>query len=51
MIGALSFDLTDHLDLNLSLVGDRIADPAATADGTTPQPNDYQLIFGIGYRF
>lgn len=51
MIGAFSFDLTDHLDLTLSLVWDRIADPAATADGTTPQPNDYQLIFGIGYRF
>jgi len=51
MIGAFSFDLTDSLDLNLSLVWDRIADPATTADGSIPRPNDYQLIFGIGYQF
>lgn len=51
MIGAFSFGLSDHLDLKLSLVWDRISNPAPTADGATPQPNDYQLIFGIGYNF
>jgi putative salt-induced outer membrane protein YdiY len=51
MIGTLESELTDSLDLNLSLVWDRIAKPATNADGTTPKPNDYQLILGVGYNF
>ena len=51
MIGAFSFDLTDRLDFKLSLVWNRTANPATTADGTVPKSDDYQLIFGIGYEF
>lgn len=51
MIGAIKIDLTDRLNLNVSLIWDRISKPATDAQGVTPLPNDYQLVFGIGYDF
>ncbi len=51
MIGAVKIDLTDPLNLYVSLIWDRTSKPATNADGTTPVPNDYQLVFGVGYDF
>jgi putative salt-induced outer membrane protein YdiY len=51
MIGAVKIDLTNNLNLNVSLIWDRISRPMTNANGTTPLPNDYQLVFGIGYDF
>lgn len=51
MIGAFGVDLTDALDFNLSLVWDRIEEPQANADGSTPKQDDYRLILGLGYDF
>jgi putative salt-induced outer membrane protein YdiY len=51
MIGTLANELVDSLDLEVSLIWDRVASPAPTADGTTPKSNDYQLILGVGYSF
>lgn len=51
MIGTFEMELTDALDFDLSLVWDRINEPRANADGTVPEPDDYRLIFGIGYDF
>lgn len=51
MIGTFDLDLTDHFDLQISLIWDRTAKPRINANGTTPEPNDYQLVFGVGYDF
>jgi putative salt-induced outer membrane protein YdiY len=51
MIGTFAIELTDSLDLDLSLVWDRIEKPRPDADGTLPKQDDYRLIVGIGYDF
>jgi len=51
MIGTLSNELTDSFDLEVSLIWERTANPATNADGTTPKPNDSQLILEVGYSF
>ncbi len=51
MIGTFDFDLIKDFDLTLSLIWDRTAKPKTNADGTTPQPDDYQLVIGVGYDF
>ena len=37
MIGTFEMELTDALDLDLSLVWDRINSPRANADGSVPE--------------
>jgi Protein of unknown function, DUF481 len=51
MLGKFKLELTDRLDLKLSLIWDRIKYPATLADGTTPLSNDDQLVLGVGYEF
>lgn len=51
MIGSFDLDFIKHLDLQVSLIWDRTAKPKTNADGTTPDPNDLQLILGVGYDF
>jgi hypothetical protein len=51
MTGTFEIDLIDGLDLQTSLIWDRIAKPKANADSTTPQPNDYQFVIGVGVDF
>ena len=51
MITTLESDLISHLDLDISLVWDRVQDPEPAADGTVPNKDDFQLIVGIGYEF
>jgi putative salt-induced outer membrane protein YdiY len=51
MVGTLEFDLVGSLDLDVSLVWDRIESPKRNADGTIPEKNDYRLILGLGYDF
>jgi hypothetical protein len=50
-IGAFQFELTNALDIDLSLVWDKIKLPKPNADGTIPQSDDYRFIVGIGYEF
>lgn len=47
----LSSDLVGDLDLDVSLIWDRIAEPQAEADGTVPKKDDYQVIVAISYEF
>ena len=47
----LSTDITGDLDLDLSLVWDRIAKPTRAADGTIPEKDDFQMIVSISYEF
>ncbi len=51
MIGTLSFDLLSDLDLDISLIWDRIEEPQPRSDGTVPKKDDYQLVFGLTYDF
>jgi len=48
---SLSSDLTSNLDLDISLVWDRIQDPQPAEDGTIPKQNDYQLIVGVSFEY
>ena len=50
-ISTLSSEILPDLDLDLSLVWDRVQDPRPDANGIVPQRDDYQLIVGIGYEF
>lgn len=46
----LSFELTDRLDLGLSLIWDYIQYPRPAADGQVPDSDDFYLFFGIGFE-
>ena len=51
MIGTFAIELTDSLDLDFSLVWDRIEKPRPDADGVLPKQDDYRVIVGVGYDF
>ena len=51
MTMGFSTDLTRRLDLDISLVWDRIQEPQPEADGTVPEQDDWRLIFGLGFDF
>jgi len=50
-VTTLSSDITNDLELDISLVWDRIAKPQPAADGTVPDKDDSQLIVGLSYEF
>ena len=39
------------LDFDVKLIWDRQNNPAPSADGTFPKPNDIRLFFGLGWEF
>lgn len=43
----LSIELTSVLDLDFSVVWDRIQTPQERADGTTPLQDDFRILFGV----
>ena len=51
MRGTVSFDLIGDLDVDISIIWDRIEQPQEAADGTTPTKNDYQTIVSLAYEF
>ncbi len=50
-VNTLSLELTKRLDLDVSLVWDRISSPKVGANGVQPQPDDFRLVVGLGLRF
>jgi YD repeat-containing protein len=50
-VGTVSFELTKRLDLDVSLVWDRISQPKPDASGATRKPDDFRLVFGLGLDF
>jgi len=50
-ITALSTDLTDDIDLDISFIWDRIQDPQVDSDNVVPYKNDYQMVVGLGVEF
>lgn len=51
LLTTLSMDLIGDLDVDTSLVWDRVQNPTADSDGTLPEQDDYQLIFSLAYDF
>lgn len=51
IIGTFENELTGSLDFDVSLIWDRISDPATDADGNTPKPDDYRLTVGVTYTY
>lgn len=51
LVTTLSSDLIGDLDLDVSLVWDRVQNPRPAADGTLPERDDYQLILSLSYSF
>ena len=49
IILTLENELTDDLDIDISLVWDRVSKPVTGEDGITPQPDDYRMMLGISY--
>ena len=47
----IEVDLTDVLDLDLSLYWDRTQTPRAAPDGTLPDQDDFRLVIGLGIEF
>lgn len=51
MLTTLSTDLIKDLDLDVTLVWDRIDNPQTDADGNVPKQDDYQLVVSLAYDF
>ncbi|MFV1984573.1 MAG: DUF481 domain-containing protein [Thiohalomonadales bacterium] len=51
MIAIIENKLIHSLNLELSLVWDRINSPTVDSDGNMPKPDDYRLMFGINYTY
>ncbi|MDQ7045286.1 MAG: DUF481 domain-containing protein [Sulfurimonas sp.] len=51
MVLRLENELTSWLDLDLSLIWDKLAKPTESKDGTLPYKDDYQMLIGLGVEF
>ena len=51
MVLKLENELTSWLDLDVSAIWDRIAQPEANTDGSVPDSNDFQLLISFGVEF
>jgi hypothetical protein len=51
MLTKFSFDLISDLDLDISVIWDRIEKPQPAADGSVPKQDDYQLVLSLAYDF
>ncbi len=50
-IATLESELTGKLDLDISLIWDRIDNPTEDAEGITPASDDYRLTLGVTYTY
>lgn len=51
MLGTISFDLIGDLDLDVSVIWDRIEKPQLDSNNDLPEQDDYQLIVSLAYDF
>jgi len=51
MLTTLSFDLIHNMDLDVSLIWDRVEKPRTASDGTQPKQDDYQVVVSLAYDF
>jgi len=50
-ISGLEISIVGSLDFDISLIWDRIEDPRQNADGSFPEQDELQFVFGLGYSF
>jgi len=50
-IATFESELTRKLDIDVSLIWDRISKPTKDADGNTPEADDYRLTVGVTYTY
>jgi hypothetical protein len=50
-VATLELELTKVLDLDVSLIWDRISNPKLTAAGREPDPDDFRLVLSLGFDF
>ena len=51
IIGTFESERTGSLDFDISLIWDRISQPASDEDSNTPEPDDYRLTVGVTYTY
>jgi len=51
IITTFESEITGSLDFDISLIWDRISQPATDAEGNTPEPDDYRLTVGVTYTY
>ena len=51
MIATFESEITGSLDFDISMIWDRISQPATDAEGNTPKPDDYRLTVGVTYTY
>ncbi|MBT8120023.1 MAG: DUF481 domain-containing protein [Gammaproteobacteria bacterium] len=51
VILTIESEITGALDFDTSFIWDRTAHPTQAADGTSPEPDDYRVTFGISYTY
>lgn len=51
IIATFENELSGSLDFDVSLIWDRISEPATDAGGITPEPDDYRLTVGVTYTY
>ncbi|NOR73008.1 MAG: DUF481 domain-containing protein [Mariprofundaceae bacterium] len=50
-IASFEYEITKHIDLDLSFLWDRTSYPTADANGNVPKLDDYRLMMGVNYSF
>ena len=51
IVATFESEIIGSLDLDVSMIWDRISEPATDVDGNTPEPDDYRLTIGISYEY
>ena len=51
IILTIESEITESLDIDTSFIWDRTSNPAETADGTKPTPDDYRITLGVSYTY
>ena len=51
MIATFESEITGSLDFDISMIWDRISEPATDAEDNTPKPDDYRLTVGVTYTY
>ncbi len=51
IVATFESEITGSLDFDISMIWDRISQPATDAGGITPEPDDYRLIVGVTYTY
>ena len=50
MVLGLEIEITKIIDLDVSLVWDRVQEPQSDAESIVPEQDDYRLVLGIGFE-